>query len=443
MSASQAVLPSRPFPYLQANVLDLSVLANEVAVADEKRQAAFDASRKLQAATVQARTALEIDEAASKKAEENLKELLFTCVAPEADRNPREANFSNRLEDVVRVMAFSYFLQTGRLLPPSHCRYATDEEYLAGACMGLSADLSRYAMGRATVRDVASVTIARDLVQDIMNQLLEFDFRNGPLRRKYDGTKYALKNLETMLYELSVTGDEVEPDAKRLRLEPLVPTDELGALRGRMEHRDELRETLIKKSRDGQKAAKQSIFALHRGDHKKAMQLLAQCEACITKDLLPIVEEEPPLRGGSFGNVLEEYAEARLFYVWLFGKANGRESPVGDLLSPDDFQIHLEPEEYLGGLCDLTGEVGRFAVQRGTARDKQGVKLCLQTNGSIQSALQTMGRLPGGTGKKMDALRRSVEKLERILYELSLSEATGGRNMVVEFEDTGGGGEDS
>jgi predicted translin family RNA/ssDNA-binding protein len=72
--------------------------------------------------------------------------------------------------------------------------------------MGLCQDLARYGMGRATARDVESVTQARNLVQEILEYLLTFDFRSGYLRRKYDGTKYALKTLETILYELSVTG---------------------------------------------------------------------------------------------------------------------------------------------------------------------------------------------------------------------------------------------
>jgi predicted translin family RNA/ssDNA-binding protein len=435
------MLPARPIRFQKPNLLDLTALADDVCLADEKRQEAYEASRKLQAAIVQARTTLETDEDAFKEAEGNLQHLLLTLVSPEADRIPRDANFASRIEDFVRLKAFSFFLQTGRLLPPSHCQFATDEEFLAGACMGLAADLARYGMGRATVRDAASVKMASNLVHDIMDQLLQFDFRNGNLRRKYDGTKYALKTLETLLYELSITGGSVEeegPDAKRKRVEPLIPADELEALRKRMEHRDELREILIKNCRDGQKAAKQSIFALHRGDRSKATQLLTQCETIITKDLWPIVQEEPSLRSGSFANVLEEYAEAKLFYTWLFGKADGSVSPTGEILTPNDFNVHLEPDEYLGGLCDLTGEVGRYAVQRGTARDADGVKLCLQTNGSILSGLQTMGRLPGNTGKKMGALHQSVEKLERILYEMSLSEAAGGRNVATDSMETEG-----
>lgn len=36
-------------------------------------------------------------------------------------------------------------------------------------------------------------------------QLIKFDFRNGPLRKKYDSVKYAVRRLETILYELSLT----------------------------------------------------------------------------------------------------------------------------------------------------------------------------------------------------------------------------------------------
>jgi predicted translin family RNA/ssDNA-binding protein len=423
--------PSPPLSYAPpkgtVTPFDLSAFSAKVVEREEKVQSAYDSSRKFQAALIKAKSELndssEVDG------------LLQSLVPEEAPRDPRKANLSHRLEDYVRLKAYTHFLETGNLLPPSDCKYATDEEYLAGACMGLAQDLSRYAMGRATARDVASVSMARNLVQEIQTQLLQFDFRNGPLRRKYDGTKYALKTLETLLYELSVTGSD-EPDAKRFKedLSSVIPETEIGDLRKRMDHRDVLRETLIKKSRDGQKAAKQAIFALHRGDKAKAMQLIQECENCIQNDLLPIVQEEPPLRSGSFTCVLEEYAEAKLFFAWLFGKNDDGESPVGDLLAPQDFPIELSPEEYLGGLCDLTGEVGRYAVQRGTARDADGVKLSLHSNSCILNALQTMERTPSAINKKMDQLRRSVEKLERMLYEMSLSEATG-RNVQTSAEE--------
>jgi predicted translin family RNA/ssDNA-binding protein len=327
--------------------------------------------------------------------------------------------------------------------------------------------------------------MARDVTTSCLDYLMTFDFRNGMLRRRYDGVKYALKTCETVLYELSVTGLDVaeekkdmgddekgedgEPKLKRLKTDDasnndtqmddatatttatttttttqpsIIPAKELEELRKRMERRDELREKCIKRCRDAQKSAKQAIFALHRKDVKRALHLLKQCETIVTNDLNPLVEEDPTLHYGSYANVLEEYAEAKLFHVWLMGMQDGNgdgnsgsdDKPSGHLLTPIDFTtIPLEPAEYLGGLCDLTGEVGRYAVQQGTKRDSDGVQFCLETNLSILFSLETLQRFPNGSyvHKKMDQLRRSVQKLERMLYELSLVKATG-RSIVVD-----------
>jgi hypothetical protein len=75
----------------------------------------------------------------------------------------------------------------------------TDEEYLGGACMDWP---------RAWVGDnwdgrrlgITSVTTCIAVGQ-ILEFLFYLDFRNGPLRRKYDGTKYSLKSLERSFTE--------------------------------------------------------------------------------------------------------------------------------------------------------------------------------------------------------------------------------------------------
>jgi predicted translin family RNA/ssDNA-binding protein len=205
-----------------------------------------------------------------------------------------------------------------------------------------------------------------------------------------------------------------------------------------MVRRDELREQLIKKCRDGQKSAKQAIYALHREDYTGAAKLISQCEQYVLQDLQPIVDKEPQLRYGSYANVLEEYAEAKLFHDWLIGKEGSTEGikvPVGAILLPDDFTtIPLEPQEYLGGLCDLTGEIGRFSVKRATVRDNESVQNCVETNIAVLFAMESLSKFPGNISKKVDPLRRTVEKQERILYELSLVQATG-RNTSTGVND--------
>jgi len=461
-SSSPALkLPHAPHRYLSSpNTLDLTDLEKQINDADDRHQMAYDLSRRIGVTLAKCKAASEVGGDVQLAADAELDSLMAEVFAATScnggTRKPREGNLSYKVEDYLRYRGYCHFLSTGKLIPSSSFPGATDEEYLAGVCIGLAQDLARYGVGRATVRDANSVSIARDLVADLMAYLLKFDFRNGPLRRKYDGVKYALKSLETVLYELSVTGStEMENSSKDDDVSDRIPNEELEALRLRMERRDELREKLIKRCRDGQKAAKQSIFALHRGDKQKSQKLIQECEGCID-DLLPIVREEPALRYGSFSNVLEELVEARLFYSWLYGKdgSNDDKSPSGRILSIADFTtIDLEPEDFLGGLCDLSGEIGRYAVQQGTSRDTQAVTLCLETNLSILLSLQGLSRFPSGgsVGKKMNPLRMSVEKLERMLYELSLVEATGGTRKITvdkfsgmkqEARDDGAKGED-
>ncbi|KAL7581017.1 hypothetical protein ACA910_005826 [Epithemia clementina (nom. ined.)] len=445
-------MPQRPHSYRSSVsvTVDLSRIAEKAKLRETRRQEGYDFSRKLQVALIRAQDAVWTSSPDEKEATETLDSLMMREPMTSTDQSdsdnatdlrvPRDANLSIRMEDYVRLTAFRHFLVTSTLLPPPVT--ATDEEYLAGACMGLAQDLQRYGLGRATVRDTESIKAASLLVSEILEYLLQLDFRNGPLRRKYDGTKWCLRGLETLLYELAITSGEgslkINPQdhvSKRMKQESsLLPNDELDGIKKRMEHRDNLRENLIKLCRDAQKAAKQSIFALHRGDLNKAAKLIATCEACIVNDLLPIVQEEPNLRQGSFAAVMEEYIEARLFATWIGSDPN---KPTGEIVSDTDFAIEVEPEEYVGGLCDLTGEIGRFAVQRGTVRDVESVQLCLQTNQAVLTSLQMMECWPTGTGKKVDLVRTSVDKIQRMLYEMSLSEAAGGRNVKsdVEMED--------
>ena len=365
-------------------------------------------------------------------------------------RAPRLGGISSNIEDFAKYKSLRHYLEHGSLISPTafmvkdgdvERSIVTDEEYLAGACIGLCHELVDYGIARAANAGVdpsvvSDVEKARDIVAKIFEELLQFDFRNSPLRRKYDSTKYALKSLETILYELSVAKilggnelkkvklDKKEGDAEMKDQDDAIPKAEFAAVRSRMEHRDKLRERLIKTCRDGQKAAKQSIFALHRGDTQKALKLLNDCEKCVTSDLMPILHEEPELRGGSFSGVLEEYVEGYLFYSWL-GDEEKKNEPSGKVLESASLPLLVSPEEYLGGLCDLTGEVGRYAVAKGTKRDKTSVQLCLETNKSVYNSLRLIGRLPSFLGKKKNTLKISVEKLERMMYELSLMELTG------------------
>jgi predicted translin family RNA/ssDNA-binding protein len=136
-----------------------------------------------------------------------------------------------------------------------------------------------------------------------------------------------------------------------------------------------------------------------------------------------------------------------LFYTWLQvdeGSSGGNGgSAAGRILLPDEIPLKISTEDYLGGLCDLTGEIGRYAVARGTVRDKESVKMCLESNKSIYMTLKMLGRLPPNINKKMGMVSNGVEKLERLLYEQSLMIMTGRKEFTTGVEENLGFGNDA
>jgi predicted translin family RNA/ssDNA-binding protein len=169
--------------------------------------------------------------------------------------------------------------------------------------------------------DVASINLCLNVVTELNAKMLEFDFRNGPLRRKYDGLKYAVRNIEDILFELSLqshevasplnTDEEVGSPTKRMRLTDTgaqgtasdaaaavledtateaasaafryVDSDEIDAIRARMDKYDQLRELVIKDSRDVQKLSKQAVYAVVRGQLQEARKKLDQAAKCADK----------------------------------------------------------------------------------------------------------------------------------------------------------------
>ncbi|KUF77745.1 hypothetical protein AM587_10006889 [Phytophthora nicotianae] len=83
------------------------------------------------------------------------------------------------------------------------------------------------AVVKATAREVDEVKRCKDMVEAISGELIQFDFRNGPLRRKFDSVKYNLRKLENTLYELSlVTNSGLTLQAHSVQETPAASTRE-------------------------------------------------------------------------------------------------------------------------------------------------------------------------------------------------------------------------
>ena len=107
-------------------------------------------------------------------------------------------------------------------------------------------------------------------MSDLFQKFLAFDFRNGPLRRRYDSVKYCVRRLEDLLYELSLASDfdatsRGRDGSDKGRGAAAALSEDFDRMKEAMEVYDKTREDVIKRTRDVQKLGKQAIFSLHRG----------------------------------------------------------------------------------------------------------------------------------------------------------------------------------
>lgn len=172
---------------------------------------------------------------------------------------------------------------------------------------------------------------------------------------------------------------------------------------------DEMREMIIKRSREILKASKQAIFALHRADREEALKLLGKAEKVIP-ELVALTEKNPSLRDGALSSSLEEYAEAKCFCHYLDTKC---------LLPRRDVPV-VQKNEYLGGVIDFTGELMRYAVVKATAREVDEVERCKAMVEAISGELIQFDFRNGPLRRKFDSIKYNLRKLENTLYELSL-----------------------
>jgi len=159
--------------------------------------------------------------------------------------------------------------------------------------------------------------------------------------------------------------------------------------------------------------------------------------------LRPSLLLHPSLRHtGSVESALEEFAEAVLFLVWREEGRLATREEVGEGGTEEGSEGGMEvtPIEYIGGLVDLTGEVGRFAVARATEREVAAVEGCLETVMYVGGEL-VRTTLPGKVNKKMEGLRTNQKKLETLRYELALIQAGKGRVGGMEGAKEGGEGD--
>lgn len=181
----------------------------------------------------------------------------------------------------------------------------------------------------------------------------------------------------------------------------------LEQLRGEYRANESERRQIISASNNILFEAKKNIFALQRDDFKIAEEKMAGIERDL-KNLEKRFGAERLYNEGAYKAAAEEYLEGKTLYAAIKKK---KIEAVKDL--------HLNYESYLGGICDMIGELVRYATNQ-AAKGKFGEVAKIK-----KVAEDVMGQLidfdmTGYLRTKYDQSRGHLRKLEQMAYEIKL-----------------------
>ncbi|HPY08708.1 MAG: translin family protein [Patescibacteria group bacterium] len=153
--------------------------------------------------------------------------------------------------------------------------------------------------------------------------------------------------------------------------------------------------------------AKKIIFLLQRQDFKEAEKKFAELES-LFKNLAKKFGLERLKKEGTYKAAAEEYLEAKTLFLVIKKKKIG---PIKDLV--------FDYEAYLGGICDLIGELVRYATNQAAKGKFAEVYKIKKTAEEIMAQLIDFD-LTGYLRTKYDQARGHLRKLEQMAYEIRL-----------------------
>lgn len=153
--------------------------------------------------------------------------------------------------------------------------------------------------------------------------------------------------------------------------------------------------------------AKKTIFALQRQDMKTAEKKLDDIEKAF-KNLEQHFGATRLHREGAYRAAAEEYLEGKTFYLIIKNK------PI-DMVKGLSFDY----ESYLGGVCDLIGELVRYATNQAAKGKWSAVDKIKKGAEDIMAQLIDFD-MTGYLRTKYDQARGHLRKLEQMAYEIKL-----------------------
>ncbi len=189
----------------------------------------------------------------------------------------------------------------------------------------------------------------------------------------------------------------------------MIDENDFEEMKKEFDNYDDNRELVIKKSRDILKLSKQIIYAVHRDDLKEVEKLVKKIEEK-KKKIEKLVSKNSKLEEiGAYRVAIGEYVEAILYHNYIKDRK---------ILTHKDLKVTTE--HYLLGIIDLTGELGRKAVQLAGKDEFKYVVEIKETVAEIYGMLLKFDFRDSNMRRKFDSVKYDLKKLEDMVLDLKL-----------------------
>ena len=177
---------------------------------------------------------------------------------------------------------------------------------------------------------------------------------------------------------------------------------EFAQIRKEIEKADKIRESIIKLSRDIITVSKRIIYSIHRNNLNEASRYIKEIRNKKNKlDKINI-----SIDANINKTAYQEYAEALCYYGFVKNKK-----------IPTKSSLKINVEDYLMGLCDLTGEVGRKAVNDIIKKKFKDALLIKELVEEIYGEFLKFNLRNSELRKKSDSIKWNLKKLEDIIFD--------------------------
>ena len=174
-------------------------------------------------------------------------------------------------------------------------------------------------------------------------------------------------------------------------------------LRNEIHKSDENREKVIQLSREIINLSKQVIYSAQRNEVNEELVKKLKVKVSDLKKINFCVDAN--INSVAF----QEYVEAICFHEFVkSGKI------------PTSKELGVSAEDYLSGICDLTGELGRKAIYDVIHKKFQEAIKIKELVHDIYGEFLKLHLRNGELRKKSDSIKWNLKKLEEVMYDISM-----------------------